>query len=32
VEDDIKMDVKEQGVKVWTGFIWLKLASSGRLS
>jgi len=27
-EDNIKMDLKS-GVTMWTGFIWLKLGTSG---
>jgi hypothetical protein len=30
-EDNIKIDLKKQDTKVWTGFIWLKIGTSGRL-
>jgi hypothetical protein len=31
LEDNIKMDFKETGCKVWTGLIWLRTGTSGRL-
>jgi hypothetical protein len=30
-EDNMRMDLKEIGGKVWTGFIWLRAGTSGRL-
>jgi hypothetical protein len=30
-EDNIKMDLKEIGWVLWTGFIWLGIESSGGL-
>jgi hypothetical protein len=30
-EDNIRMDIREIGGKVWTGFIWLRIGISGRL-
>jgi hypothetical protein len=30
-EDNIKMDLKEIGGRIWTGFIWLRIGTSGRL-
>jgi hypothetical protein len=31
LEDNIKMDLKERGVRVYTGFIFLRIGSSGEL-
>jgi hypothetical protein len=28
-ENNIKMDLKEIGLEVWIGFIWLRIRSSG---
>jgi hypothetical protein len=28
-DDNIKMDLKEGGWEVWTGFIWLRIGTSG---
>jgi hypothetical protein len=30
-EDNIKMDLKEKGGRIWTGLTWLRRGSSGRL-
>jgi hypothetical protein len=30
-EDNIKMDLQEVGLVVWTGLIWLRIATSGEL-
>jgi hypothetical protein len=30
-EDNIRMDLGEIGWKVWTGFIWLRIGTIGRL-
>jgi len=30
-EDNIKMDLQEEGWGAWTGLIWLKLGTGGRL-
>jgi hypothetical protein len=30
-EDDIRMDLREVGWKVWNGFLWLQIWISGRL-
>jgi hypothetical protein len=30
-EDNIKMDLREKGGKLWTGCMWLRLVSSGAL-
>jgi hypothetical protein len=30
-EDNIGMDLREVGGKVWTGFIWLRIGTSGGL-
>jgi hypothetical protein len=29
--EDIKIDLRETGWRVWTGFIWLRIETSGRL-
>jgi hypothetical protein len=29
MKDDFKMDIKEQGMSVRTGFIWLMIGTSG---
>jgi hypothetical protein len=29
--DNIKMDVKETGLELWTGLIWLRVGTCGRL-
>jgi hypothetical protein len=29
-EDNIKMNRSEIGLEVWTGFIWLRIGTSGR--
>jgi hypothetical protein len=31
-EDDIKMDLKKKRMRMWIGFIWFKIESSGWLS
>jgi hypothetical protein len=31
LEDNIKTNLKETYMRVWTGFIWLRIASSGVL-
>jgi hypothetical protein len=31
LEDNIKVNLKEIGVRMWTGFIWLRTGSSGEL-
>jgi hypothetical protein len=28
---NIRMDLRRQGVKVWTGFIWIRTGTSGGL-
>jgi hypothetical protein len=28
-KDHIKMDINETGVRVWAGFIWLRIGTSG---
>jgi hypothetical protein len=28
--DDIKIDLREMGGKVWTGYIWIRTGTSGR--
>ena len=28
-EDNIKMDVRKWGVGVWTGWVWLRIGTSG---
>jgi hypothetical protein len=30
-EDNIKMDLQEVGWGAWTGFIWLRIGTGGRL-
>jgi len=30
-EDNIRMDLSEVGWSVWTGFIWLRIGTSGRM-
>jgi hypothetical protein len=30
-ENSIRMDVREMDGRVWNGFIWLRLGTSGRL-
>jgi hypothetical protein len=30
-EDNIKMTLKDLGMRVWTGFNWLRTESSGRI-
>jgi hypothetical protein len=30
-EDNITIYVKKQGAKLWTGFIWLRIGTSGGL-
>jgi hypothetical protein len=30
-EDNIKMDLQEMGCEAWTGSIWLKIGTDGRL-
>ena len=30
-EDNIKMDLQEMGMGAWTGFIWLRTWTGGRL-
>jgi hypothetical protein len=30
-EDNIRMALREMGVKLWTGFVWLMLGTSGGL-
>jgi hypothetical protein len=30
-EDNIKMDIREIGWKVWTEFIWLRIVTNGGL-
>jgi hypothetical protein len=30
-EDSIKMDLREIGWRVWLGFIWLRIETSGML-
>jgi hypothetical protein len=30
-EDNIKMDLQEVGLVVWTGLIWFRIATSGEL-
>jgi hypothetical protein len=30
-KDNIRMDVEEMSGKVWTGFIWLRIGTSGGL-
>jgi hypothetical protein len=30
-KDNIRMDLREYGTKVWTGFIWLRIGNSGGL-
>jgi hypothetical protein len=30
-EDNVKMDLREMGCWMWTGFIWLRIETSGRL-
>jgi hypothetical protein len=29
-EDNIKIDLKEHNMRVWTGFVWLRIEISGR--
>ena len=31
LEDNIKMDLQEVGLGVWTGLIWLRIGTSGEL-
>jgi hypothetical protein len=31
-EDNIKMDLREAGWEAWTGLIWLRIGTGGRLS
>jgi hypothetical protein len=31
LEDNIKMNLREIGWGIWTGFIWLRIGSSGGL-
>jgi hypothetical protein len=31
LEDNIRMDLREIRWKLWTGFIWLRVGTSGRL-
>jgi len=31
LEDDIKMDVKEMGWGTWSGLLWLRIRTGGRL-
>jgi len=28
-EDNVKMDFRETGCEVWTGFMWLRIRSNG---
>jgi hypothetical protein len=28
-EDNIKMDLREMGERVWSGFIWLRIGTTG---
>jgi hypothetical protein len=30
-EDGIRMDLREIGLEVWSGFYWLRIGTSGRL-
>jgi hypothetical protein len=30
-EDGIRMDLREIGLGVWSGFCWLRIGTSGRL-
>jgi hypothetical protein len=30
-KDNIKMNLRERGGKVWTGFMWCRIRTSGRL-
>jgi hypothetical protein len=30
-KDNIKMDFREIGLGVWTGFMWLRIGNSGRM-
>jgi hypothetical protein len=30
-EDNIRMDLKETGEKLWTGYIWYRIGTSVRL-
>jgi hypothetical protein len=30
--DNIKMDLREMGMEAWTGLLWVRIGTGGRLS